>query len=886
MAACARAPPLSFPLFSLPLTIPPNSWRTNKPSSLYKYHKTHLTYSSPEKTQQTNSTTIPSNSMEPHNLNSNLCNLCLLGNLDQALQILEGMKDEKFIVEEETYILLLKLCEIKREVLKGEVVCSHISSSLGLSPLSLRLGNCILSFYVRFGKLLDAWFVFGKMEDRDIFSWNVMLGGYAKNGFLSEAMTLYHQMYWTGIRPDVYTFPCVLRTCAAIPDHNHGQEVHTHFLRFGYESDTQILNALITMYSKCGYLSSAKQVFDKMVQRDRISWNALIAGYYENEECEEALKLFCEMRMMGMVEPNAMTMTAVISSVAMMGVEELGKEVHGYVIGFGLEPEVSISNALIQMYVDMGKLHHGLDVFRRMRHRDVVSWTAIISGYAKNGFYQKALNAFEEMRSEGTEPDEVTIAVVLSVYAELKLLDRGFKLHDYAKERGLLSYVIVANALIDMYSKCGCIERAVQIFKRMSCRTLVSWGAMIAGFRQNNRSFEALFHFRHMQNEFKPNSVTVMAALSACSKIGALQCGEEIHAHMLRNNVGASFEESNNFVWNALLDMYLKCGRIKEANVLFQVMGGKDVTSWNIMLGGCVSPGEGARALSLFREMEEAGFIPDEVTFVALLCACSRSGMVEEGMELFKSMREKHSVSRNLKHYACVVDLLGRAGLLEEARRFIAELPIEPDAALWGALLGACRIHGWVQLGEEAAMKIFELEPENVGYYSLFCEMYAAAERWDGVSRVRKLMHSKGLTVDPGCSWVEVKGTVHAFLSGDKTHPEFRKIEGVLVNFSEKMKREGQEVTIGDELEASKAEVFCGHSERMAVAFSLLNTVPGTPIWVTKNLHMCVSCHTLVKFITSVVKREITVRDANDFHHFRDGFCSCGDQGYLEGLNS
>lgn len=730
---------------------------------------------------------------------------------------------------------------------------------------------------VRFGNMLDAWFVFAKMEERDVFSWNVMVGGYAKQGFFDEALNLYHQMLWVGIRPDVYTFPCILRTCGGIPDLVRGREIHVHVIRFGFKSDIDVINALITMYAKCGDVQSARCLFDEMPLRDRISWNAMISGYFENGECLEGLKLFLMMRMLS-VEPDLMTMTSVISASEMLGDERLGREFHGYVVIMGFGDDVAVSNALIQMYVTLWNMEEAVKVFNRMGFRDVVSWTAMISGYDKNRLPIKAVETYQQMVVEGVVPDEVTVASVLSAYTCLGLLDRGVKLHEFAKRKGLISYTIVGNMLIDMYSKCSCIEKALKVFRRIPEKNVISWTSIILGFRINSRSFEALNFFRQMQFDLKPNSVTYVAALSACATIGALMCGKEIHAHAIRNGF-----EYEGFVPNALLDMYGKCGRLEHAQMQFEINENKDISSWNIMLTGYARQGHGTLAMELFERMIKVGVSPDEITFIALLSACSRSGLVNEGWEYFNSMMVRYSIAPNMKHYTCMVDLLGRAGRLKEAHEFIEMMPIDPDAGVWGALLNACRIHRHVELGELAARFIFELDMDGVGYYVLLCNLYADSGKWDEVARVRRVMRERGLSVDPGCSWVEAKGNVHAFLSGDKAHPQIKGIYAVLNGLYERMKTAGfdlPEQSSIDEIEASKAEIFCGHSERLAVAFGLINTAPGMPIWVTKNLYMCSSCHQTINLISKLVRREITVRDTEKFHHFKDGSCSCGNEGY------
>ncbi|KAG9459412.1 hypothetical protein H6P81_003920 [Aristolochia fimbriata] len=715
------------------------------------------------------------------------------------------------------------------------------------------------------------------MDERDNFSWNVMLGGYAKAGFFDDALNLYYQMLWVGIKPDLYTFPCVLRTCAGIPDLERGRELHVHVVRFGYESDVDVTNALITMYAKCGDVCSARRVFDGIAHKDLISWNAVISGYVENEKCLQGLELFSMMQNRP-VEPDVMTMTSVISACEVMCDMRLGMVIHGYVTKAGFVQNTSVGNSLIHMYAKSGKLEEAEQVFARMESKDVISWTAMISGFEKNGFPSKAVDAYEKMKLEGLEPDEVTLASVLAACSCLGFLDVGIEIHERARKRRILSYPMVANMLIDMYSKCKCVDKAVEVFRRTSAKNVITWTSMILGFRINGRSFEALNVFRQMLFELPPNMVVLVVVLSACSKIGALMCGKEIHAYALRNGLA-----SEDYLPNAILDMYVKCGRMELAKKQFKIHGSKDVTSWNIMLSGYARQGYGSLAVGLFSEMIEAGVDPNDITFLALLCACSGSGMVSEGWQYFNSIKQRYNITPNLKHYTCMVDLLGRSGHLKEAHEFIEKMPIKPDAGVWGALLNACRIHRHVDLGQLAAKSIFEMDSQSVGYYVLLCNLYADNGRWDEVARVRNLMRERGLFVDPGCSWVEVKGNVNAFLSGDESHPQIKEIYAVLNSFYARMRTEIPDFpgsSQADVIEMSKAEIFCGHSERLAVGFALINTTPGTPISVTKNLYMCSGCHNTVKFISRIVRREITVRDTEQFHHFKDGSCSCGDEGY------
>ncbi|RDY03162.1 Pentatricopeptide repeat-containing protein, chloroplastic, partial [Mucuna pruriens] len=815
-------------------------------------------------------------SLSNHNPNPNfdICRLCLLGNLDRAMSYLDSMHELRIPVEDDAYVALIRLCEWKRARKEGSRVYSYVSMSI--THLSLQLGNALLSMFVRFGNLVDAWYVFGRMEKRNLFSWNVLVGGYAKAGFFDEALDLYHRMLWVGMRPDVYTFPCVLRTCGGMPNLVRGREIHVHVIRYGFESDVDVLNALITMYVKCGDANTARLVFDKMPIRDRISWNAMISGYFENGECLEGLRLFCVM-IEYPVDPDLMTMTSVITACELLGDERLGRQIHGYVLRMGFGRDPAVHNSLIQMYSSVGLIEEAETVFSRTECRDVVSWTAMISGYENCMMPHKALETYRMMEAEGIMPDEITIAIALSACSCLCQLDMGMNLHEVAKQTGFISYGIVANTLIDMYAKCKCVDKALEVFHSTHDKNIVSWTSIILGLRINNRCFEALFFFREMILRLKPNSVTLVCVLSACARIGALTCGKEIHAHALRT--GVSFD---GFMPNAILDMYVRCGRMEYAWKQFFSVD-HDVTAWNMLLTGYAERGKGVLATELFQRMIESNISPDEITFVSILCACSRSGLVAEGLEYFNSMKYKYSITPNLKHYACVIDLLGRSGKLEEAYEFIQKMPMKPDPPVWGALLNACRIHHHVELGELAAENIFQDDTTSVGYYILLSNLYADTGKWDKVAEVRKMMRQNGLIVDPGCSWVEVKGTVHAFLSGDSFHPQIKEINALLERFYEKMKEagvEGPESSHMNIMEASKADIFCGHSERLAIVFGLISSGPGMPIWVTKNLYMCQSCHNIVKFISSEVRREISVRDAEQFHHFKGGICSCMDEGY------
>jgi pentatricopeptide repeat protein len=370
--------------------------------------------------------------------------------------------------------------------------------------------------------------------------------------------------------------------------------------------------------------------------------------------------------------------------------------------------------------------------------------------------------------------------------------------------------------------------------------------------------------------------MTITSVLSACARLSALKHGKEIHHYIIR-----FWFESHVFVGSALIDMYSKCGSIEVARHLFDKLSERNIVSWNAMIAGYAMHGHGEDALSLFHQMQQADIDPDHITFIALLSACSHAGLIDEGWHYFISMSREYHITPKVGHYSCMVDLLGRAGRLDEAREFIDKMPFEPNADVWGALLGACRIHSNIELGKFVAERLFELQPENPGFYVVMSNIYAAAGRWEDVEKVRTMMKDRGLKRRPGCSWIEVKDKVHAFNVGDKSHPQSEEIYAMLDHLGGQMKKFGyvpdKNFVLHDVEDEEKEHILCYHSEKLAIAFGLISTSLGTPIRIIKNLRVCGDCHSATKFISMIVERQIVVRDANRFHHFKDGMCSCGD---------
>eukprot|EP01018_Ginkgo_biloba_P030315 Gb_23089 [translate_table: standard] len=692
----------------------------------------------------------------------------------------------------------------------------------------------------------------------------------------NETLDVLNAMHHQRIHLDFSMYASFLQACTNTKALTEGKQVHAHILTCGLEQNHCLGTRLVSMYAVCGSMANARLVFDKMYKPNVFLWNAIIRGYASSRFCEEVLALYYQMKLEG-VQPDNFTFPFVLKACAGLSALQQGKAIHDQIIRTGLEPNFHTENALIDMYAKCGNIKVARQLFDKMSKRDVVSWNAMIAGYAQNGHANEALTLFHQMRFAEVKPDSVTVVSVLPACAHLAALQEGKLIHDYIINCGLESDVSVGNALVDMYAKCGSLEVSRQLFDKMSKRDAISWNAMIAGYVQNGYANDALKLFRQMELAcVTVASATILSVLPACAHLAALQQGIEIHSYIIRRGF-----ELDIFIGSALLDMYAKCGNLETARLLFDKMSRKDVVSWNAMISGYGLLGYGEDALTLFEQMQTIGMKPNDVTFTAILTACRHAGLVDEGWVYFNQMTQDYHISPRVEHYTAMVDLLGRVGRVNEAHDFIKKMPLEPDARVWGALLGACRNNCNIELGELVAEHLLKLEPEDAGYYVLLSNIYASAGRWDDVAKVRKMMTDRGLKKDPGYSWIEVNKRFHAFLGGDRSHPQSEKLYAMLENMAGQMKEAGYvpdtNFVLHDVEKEEKNYILCGHSEKLAIAFGLINTCPGTPIRITKNLRACGDCHNATKFISKITGREIIVRDANRFHHFKDGHCTCGD---------
>lgn len=440
-----------------------------------------------------------------------------------------------------------------------------------------------------------------------------------------------------------------------------------------------------------------------------------------------------------------------------------------HVIKYGFDSDGFVRNSLVSAFSNTGFVTLARQLFDQSPHRDVVAWTAMIDGYVKNGSAVEALTCFKEMRLNGVGVDAVTVVSVLVAAGISGDVWFGKWVHGFYIVRNRVPFdVYVGSALIDMYSKCGCCDDACRAFQDMPSRNVVCWTALIVGYVQCDLFNSALDVFKDMIIQgIKPNQLTLSSVLTACARIGALDQGRWIHGYITRYKLDVSLT-----LGTALIDMYSKCGCIEEALMVFENLHEKDVYPFTAMINGLAMNGDVSGSLDVFSSMLRSGVQPNKITFLGVLSACAHGGLVNEGFKLFKSMKDNHNLEPSVDHYGCMVDLLGRAGCLEEARKLIEDMPMEPSPGVWAALLTACMIHNAFELGEYVGNRLIRLQPSHSGNYAQLANLYSKSRRWDGSARVRQMMKRIGVEKIPGCSWIQINGVISEFISHGTSHSE------------------------------------------------------------------------------------------------------------------
>ncbi|KAF8378064.1 hypothetical protein HHK36_029398 [Tetracentron sinense] len=736
--------------------------------------------------------------------------------------------------------------------------------------------NTLLSGYVKTGNLSEAKELFNRVVDRNTVTWTIMIGGHSQNFQTREAFKLFSEMHKSGTEPDYVTFVTLLSSCNDPEMANQVIQIHAHVVKLGYGSTVLVCNTLVDSYCKTHRLDLACCLFKEMPEKDSVTFNAMITGYSKDGLNEQAIQLFLEMQNSGS-KPSEFTFAAVLC--ASIGLDNLGlgQQVHSFVIKTNFVWNVFVGNALLDFY---SKLDCGVEakkLFDEMPELDGVSYNVIITNYAWNRQHKESLDLFRELQLTGFDRKQFPFATILSIAANTLDLKMGKQIHAQVIITTAESETQVGNSLIDMYAKCGSFEEAKMIFTNLAHTNTVPWTAIISAYVQKGLHEAALKLFSDMfKADVRADQATFASILRASANLASLGLGKQLHSYIIRSGF-----MSNIFAGSALLDMYAKCGSIRDAIQTFNDMPNRNIVSWNAMISAYAQNGDGEATLRSFREMVLLGLQPDSVSFLSVLSSCSHCGLVEEGLQYFDSMVQIYKIVPKREHYACMVDILCRSGRFDAAEKLITQMPFEPDEILWSSVLNSCRIHKNQELARKVADQLFNMELRDAAPYVAMSNIYAEAGQWEYVGKVKKSMRERGIKKVSAYSWVEIRQKVHIFVANDRSHPQTDEIRKKIEMLAEQMEKEGYKPDTSCALhnveEEIKVESLKYHSERLAIAFALISMPQGLPIIVVKNLRACTDCHAAIKVISKIVGREITVRDSSRFHHFRDGLCSCGD---------
>ncbi|CAA6658313.1 unnamed protein product [Spirodela intermedia] len=809
-------------------------------------------------------------------------------------------------------------------------------SSEGLMADSV-LTTRLVTMYATCGSSGESRAVFDSLESRNLYHWNALISGYSRNELWEEAMEAFTRMlFTTDLQPDGFTLPCVLRACARVSSMEAGKRIHGVAVKIGLDCDAFVCNSLISMYSRCGRIGEALQLFDLMPQRNLVSWNTMLRGLSEVGLAEDCLHLFRQLLLSEEEEealhPDDATLVSVLPICAAEGVSNslidmyakcgrlvesqslfreldqrnevswntmIGglsrsgevrktfelvremaasteeamdeitilnastacsepamiqtlKELHGYVIRNGIQSNDLLSNVLIAAYSKCGSSRTAEEIFFAMETKTVSSWNALMGGYAQNDDPQRAVDLHIQMVSSALRPDKFSVGSLLSAAARLRYLRGGRSSHGFILRNGFQDDSFIVVSLLSFYLQCGEVGSAEIIFNRMGERSSVAWNAMISGLAQNQLSGEALCYFRRMLAEGRrpsaiaatgvltacgqlmqvagvpPDEVTLIIVLSACADLGALEHARWIGTYIDRESVPKTLE-----LCNAQVNALAKCGDIKGAVKLFDLMPQKSIVSWTSVIDGLAMHGHGREAVAVFERMKKSGVAPDDVTFIGVLSACSHAGMVDEGCRYFAAMKEQHCIDPKIEHYGCMVDLFSRAGLLERAVSFIRSMPIEPNPIIWRTLVGGCRLHGHGGAGESLSMQLIAEEPAHSSNYVLLSNVYAVRRQYEKKFEVRRRMSEKGIRKVPGCSMLELGGEIHEFVAGDSSHPQHREIMAMVEEVDRRLRRAGYVPATAEVLldvdEEDKEGALCRHSERLAIALRCCGRPPARP---------------------------------------------------------
>ncbi|MCD9561165.1 hypothetical protein HAX54_020143 [Datura stramonium] len=683
---------------------------------------------------------------------------------DVICLFIELMTSTQDMPDNFTFPCVIKACGGVLDVGLGEAI-HGMALKMGLVS-DVFVSNALISMYGKFGLVEEAMKVFEHMPERNLVSWNSIISGFSVNGYIEQSFDLFRNIF-TGdevLTPDMTTMVIMLPLCAAKEEAELGTIVHGLSVKLGLANELTVNNSLVDMYCKVGYFVDAQIMFEKNESKNVVSWNSIIGGYSGKGDVGRTFQLMRRMQSTcEYVKANEVTLLNVLPVCLKESEQLIVKELHGYSLRNELECHKLLTNAFIAAYAKCGLVRYAELVFYGVANKTASSWNALISGYAQNADPSKALTLFSEMVDSGLLPDWFTIGSLLFACSCLKLLHCGTLIHGFVLRNGLETDMSTRVSLVSFYMNCGKPELAQRLFDRIDNKNVVSWNVMIAGYLQNELPDKALSLFRDMVScRFQPEEISLTSVLGACSTLSAVRLGKEVHCFALKTNL---IEDS--FVHCSIIDMYAKSGFIGMSKCVFDHIPLKYIASWTAMITGYAVHGLGMEAIKLFQEMQKSGFKPASLTYISILMACNHAGLIEEGRHYVREMQILHGLKPELEHYACVIDMLARAGQFDNALNLMAEMPMQPDTQIWCSLLNSCIVHAQLSLGKKCVKKLLELAPKRAEIYVLVSNFYARYGDWDSVRQLRQKMKELGLQKEIGCSRIEIGGKSYNFAVGN-----------------------------------------------------------------------------------------------------------------------
>ena len=770
---------------------------------------------------------------------------------DEAFKLYQQMLQANVKPNNITFMGMLKACGKVGALEQGKVVHRHIiKCTLDTDVL---LESNLIDMYAQCGSLVDAVEVFDKSAKREVVVWNSMISAYAQYQKLPAAMQVHEQMVKKSMEVNGPTYVALQKACTSHANLGQGREFHKLSDYWDQFDKPEVGAAIIDMYAKSGgKLEEAREVFDKLPKTEILPWRALIAAHNHQGDVQGALQLFREMQQAGL-KPDVGTYVNALKASSMMPDMTDGTQIHEQIRLRGLETDPILGNALIDMYAKFKSFTDARAVFEKLQKPEGIE--AMMAGYAHQGQVEEALTFYKQLLQNAIAPTNVVYSSLLSACFRKESFDVGKSIHEDIKERGLDSDPYVCSSLIEMYSKCGSYDNAFNVFSS-SKLSVPTCNAMLRAYVLHDKHEEAFNLFKRMREEgLEPNEASILAVLKACVSLGSLADGKKLHSYVFERDL-----ESSSVLARAFIDMYAKLVGVEEARHHFTELPMREAATWNAWLGILAHYDTYGSALKCLEDIQKEIKINGS-TFDTLLCACRGKGLVNEGYDLLKSMHATYGITPTVSQYAQFIKILENAGRLNEANTFLQNFALPSCLDSWASLLST--------YGTYANAQTTILGHECVSDYDVITDVYANVELRDRANRLTALHKSLEAWKNPGVAMIEDEHEVSLMRGTELT----AKIEKLKVTF-----KDGKRVVKrSPSSDKAKEEALCGHCEKLAIAFGLINTPPGTTLRVSKNLRVCADCHNATKIISKIEKRDIIIRDAYRIHHFKGGECSCND---------